>query len=71
MTNSYIKEIINFIYWTTANDILINKSCFWNKTFWLISPLPLDSSVVKKKLNSKHIWNFYNSLCRAYKVHSL
>ena len=30
MTNNYIKEI-NFIYWTTANDILINKSCFLKK----------------------------------------
>ena len=23
MMNSFIKEVINFIYWTTANDILI------------------------------------------------
>ena len=30
MTNNYIKEI-NFIYWTTANDILINRSCFKKK----------------------------------------
>ena len=55
MTNGYIKEVINFMYWTISNDILINKSCSWNKPLWLISPLSLESLVVKETKFNIHV----------------
>ena len=48
MTNNYIKEI-NFIYWTTANDILINRSCFKKQNKMLIKFWKKESSFMIQK----------------------